>query len=192
MGLFADAVGRLFKNTNAPTVPAVVSPGAAPAAEKVEGSSEAAPAAASAGPASARDLAYLDALVYAVAAKGELNETDYPAVAEAVAELPAFAGADDAKLEALVDGSLDRLEKGGWDTVLANLATALPEADDRQQAFALAVAVQNAAGEVDESETEYLGQLAAAFGYSDEEAQKIVDAVEAQLGQGGDAEEAAA
>jgi hypothetical protein len=174
MGLLSDAVGALLKKVPGVAATTATTPAAAPAA---------APTAAAAAPGgSPRDIAFVDAMVYAVAAKGELTDEDASAVAEAIAELPAFTNADDDALEALVDASLDRLEKGGWDAVLANLAAALPGAEDREHAFSLAVAVQDAAGEVDESEEEYISQLAAAFEYTDEQAQAIVDAVEAHLG----------
>ncbi len=186
MGLFADAVGALLKNPLPPV--AGGTPAAAPAPSAPATAPSAAPVAAS-----GRDQAFADVIVFAVASKGELSDNDCDAVAEALAELPAYQSANDDQLGKLVDGSLDRLEKNGWDKVLASLGQSIPVDNDRKQAYALAVAVQYSADQAEDddsadSEDQFLNQLASAFQFSDQVAQGIIDQVEKQLGLGDEAQ----
>ena len=126
-----------------------------------------------------RNAALIETMLLAAIADGSVSQLELQTLLRRVIERPEFEGTKPEELNALVEGSVQKLA-GATDLnqVMKSLRDRLPDHRNRMLAFGLAAAVAFADKRASRAELGLLKHIQAALGISEAEVAKIVDVVE--------------
>ena len=121
--------------------------------------------------------AYLDCLLMAAAADKELRDEELATIIAFVISRDEFAGIDEDHLRDYINDRLRNFATGGTAQRLDGLADDLPDSQQRENAYGLAVSISVADGELAPEERTFLVQLRRALQLDEDRAGRILDSL---------------
>lgn len=126
-----------------------------------------------------RNAALIETMMLAAIADGSVSQVELQTLLRRVIERPEFEGTRPDELNALVEGSVQKLAAAkDLNAVMQSLRERLPDHRNRMLAFGLAAAVAFADNRASRAELGLLKTVQAALGISEDEVATIVDVVE--------------
>ena len=130
----------------------------------------------------------LDAMALSALADDQITEEEEEQLFALAASLPTLQRAAEIDIEDALRAALDRVREDGFQETMERVADTL-DADEREEAFMLAAAVQYSDGFVEEMEDDFIVDFGRALGFPHHEIERMLDDIEsfAVFGDGGGA-----